>query len=237
MTYVSDDEVRSQTDMNPRERAVYLTKRTGVLPCIKLRHEDENNALAYAQAMAAGGARVIEITMTTPGALAAIKTIAKTFGDSLYVAAGTVLDPATAREVILAGGRLIVSPVVLPDVIAVAHRYQVACYAGAFTPTECLMAMQAGADMVKVFPAQLGGPKYMTNLRMVFPDINLIPSGGVTEDNAGEYIRYGACAVSGARTFMNHDKIAEEGVSWITAQVARYIEIVRTALVARAPLP
>lgn len=235
MNSVSDDEARSQADTSPRERVVYLTKQTGVLPCIKLRREDD--ILAYARAMAAGGARVIEVTMTTPGALTAIKAIAEVFGDDLYVAAGTVLDPMTAREVILAGGRLIVSPVVLPDVIATAHRYQVACYAGAYTPTECLTAMQAGADMIKIFPAQLGGPKYMTNLRMVFPDVNLIPSGGITEDNAGEYIRCGACAVSGARTFMNHEKIAEEGVGWITAQVARYIEIVRAARIARPSLP
>lgn len=235
MSYASDDEAQAQVDTSPRERVVYLTKQTGVLPCIKLRHEDDT--LAYARAMAAGGARVIEVTMTTPGALAAIEAIAEAFGDDLYVAAGTVLDPATAREVILAGGRLIVSPVVLPEVITMAHRYQVACYAGAFTPTECLTAMQAGADMIKIFPAQLGGPKYMTNLRMVFPDVNLIPSGGVTEDNAGEYIRCGACAVSGARTFMNHERIAREGMGWITAQVARYIEIVRAAKATRPPLP
>jgi len=235
MNYGSDGEAKLQADISPRERVVHLTKQTGVLPCIKLRHKDDY--LAYARAMYEGGARVIEITMTTPDALSAIAAIAESFGDDLYVAAGTVLDPATAREVILAGGRLIVSPVVLPDVIAMAHRYQVACYSGAFTPTECLTAMQAGAEMIKIFPAQLGGPKYMTNLRMVFPEVNPIPSGGITEDNAGEYIRCGACAISGARTFMNHDKIAQEGLSWITAQVALYIGIVQAARAQRSPLP
>jgi 2-dehydro-3-deoxyphosphogluconate aldolase/(4S)-4-hydroxy-2-oxoglutarate aldolase len=180
---------------------------------------------------------VIEITMTTPDALAAIRDISQAFGDKLYAAAGTVLDVATAREVILAGGKLIVSPVILPEVVALAHRYGAACYPGASTATECLLAMQAGADMVKIFPAQIGGPSYMTNLRMVFPDVNLIPSGGITERNAADYIRCGACAVSGARTFMNHEMIAQEGVGWITGQVRRYIEIVRKAKENLPPLP
>ena len=163
-----------------------------------------------------GGARVIEVTMTTPGALAAIEAIAAEFQGRLWVAAGTVLDAATAREVILHGGSLIVNPAVIPDVIDVANRYLVPVYSGAFTATECLQAMRAGASMVKIFPAELGGPKYMTNLRMVFPEVNLIPSGGVSLDNAAEFIRCGACAVSGARTFMNREKIAAEGLGWIT---------------------
>lgn len=235
MTYDSGVDETIISSMSPRERVVFLTKRTGVLPCIKLRQKDDY--LAYARAMYEGGARVIEITMTTPGALAAIHDIAEAFGDRLFVAAGTVLDAATAREVILAGGRLIVSPVILPEVVEMAHRYGAACYPGAFTATECLQAMRVGADMVKIFPAQLGGPKYMTNLRMVFPDVNLIPSGGISESNAAEYIRSGACAVSGARTFMNHERIAQEGLDWITRQVRRYIEIVQEAKKNLPPLP
>ena len=125
MIYSSNDRVAGWEDMTPRERVVYLTKATGVLPCIKLRERDDY--LAYAQAMHDGGARVIEITMTSPDALAAIGRISEAFSDQLYVAAGTVLDVTTAREVILAGGRLIVSPVILPEVIDLAHRYGAAC--------------------------------------------------------------------------------------------------------------
>ena len=217
----------SRDDKNRKEMVIAQTKATGILPCLKLNRKDD--LLGYAQAMYDGGARVIEITMTTPGALAAIESIAEEFQGRLWVAAGTVLDAATAREVILHGGSLIVNPAVIPDVIDVAHRYLVPVYSGAFTATECLQAMRAGASMVKIFPAELGGPKYMTNLRMVFPDINLIPSGGVSLDNAAEFIRCGACAVSGARTFMNREKIAAEGLGWITKQVARYIQIVQDA--------
>jgi 2-dehydro-3-deoxyphosphogluconate aldolase/(4S)-4-hydroxy-2-oxoglutarate aldolase len=203
------------------------TKSTGVLPCIKLHQRDD--FLAYAQAMHDGGARVVEVTMTTPGALEAIETIAGAFKGRLWVAAGTVLDAATAREVILHGGSLLVNPAVVPEVIEMGNRYGVPVYCGAFTATEVLQAMRAGASMVKIFPAQLGGPKYMTNLKMVFPEVDLIPSGGISLDNAAEFIRCGACAVSGARTFMDRDQIAAEGVAWITRQVARYVEIVREA--------
>lgn len=217
----------SRDDKSRKELVIEQTKATGILPCIKLKRKDD--FLGYAQAMYDGGARVIEITMTTPGALAAIEAIAEEFQGRLWVAAGTVLDAATAREVILHGGSLLVNPAVIPDVIDVANRYLVPVYSGAFTATECLQAIRAGASMVKIFPAELGGPKYMTNLRMVFPDVNLIPSGGVNLDNAAEFIRCGACAVSGARTFMNSEKIGAEGLGWITKQVARYIQIVRDA--------
>jgi 2-dehydro-3-deoxyphosphogluconate aldolase/(4S)-4-hydroxy-2-oxoglutarate aldolase len=216
-----------RSDKTLKETVIEQTKAAGVLPCIKLKAKDD--FIAYAQAMYDGGARVIEVTMTTPGALEAIEAVSSTFRGRLWVAAGTVLDPATAREVILHGGSVIVSPAVVPDVIEMASRYGVPVYSGAFTATEVLQAMRAGASMVKIFPAQLGGPQYMTNLRMVFPEVNLIPSGGVNPENAAEFIRCGACAVSGARTFMDHQKIAAEGIGWITGQVARYVEIIRQA--------
>ena len=210
-----------------KEAVIAATKETGILPCIKV--YEKVDFLAYARAMYEGGARVVEITMTTPGVFDAMEAIASEFDGRLFIAAGTVLDPVTAREVILHGGNLIVSPTVNTGVIAMANRYSVPVYSGAFTPTECLTAHEAGADMVKVFPAQLGGPKYMTNLRMVFPGIDLIPSGGISLENAPDFIRCGACAVSGARMFMDHEKIAQEGLPWLTSQVAAFIDIVRKA--------
>lgn len=216
-----------KADQTLKEYVIQQTKTAGVLPCIKLHQKDDY--IAYAQAMYDGGARVIEVTMTTPGALEAIEAISSHFGDELLCAAGTVLDPATAREVILHGGSVIVNPCVIDDVIDLAGRYNVPVFSGAFTATEVFNAMRKGAAMVKIFPGALGGPKYMTNLRMVFPEVNLIPSGGITPDNAADFIRCGACAVSGARTFMDFDKIAKEGLSSITRQVAKFVEIVAEA--------
>lgn len=225
----------SREDKTLREIVVEQTKGTGVLPCIKLHQEDD--FISFAQAMYDGGARVIEVTMTTPGVLGAIEAISSEFKGKLWVAAGTVLDATAAREVILRGGSLIVNPAVVPEVIQLANRYGVPVYSGAFTATEVLAAMQAGATMVKIFPAQLAGAKYMTNLKMVYPDVNLVPSGGISLENAADFIRCGACAVSGARTFMNHDKIAEHGLGWITQRVGRYIEVIAEAKRSLPPLP
>lgn len=213
--------------MSLKEKVISYTKETGILPCIKLHKKDDY--IAYAQAMYDGGARVIEVTMTTPGVLEAIEAISDHFGDKLLVAAGTVLDPTSAREVILHGGSIIVNPCVIEDVIDLANRYNVPVFSGAFSATEVFNAMRAGATMVKIFPGALGGPKYMTNLKMVFPEVNLIPSGGITPENAGEFIRCGACAVSGARTFMDFEKIEREGLISVTNQVKKFIDIIAEA--------
>ncbi|MBR5797853.1 MAG: bifunctional 4-hydroxy-2-oxoglutarate aldolase/2-dehydro-3-deoxy-phosphogluconate aldolase [Clostridia bacterium] len=221
--------------MSLKERVISYTKETGILPCIKLHKKDDY--IAYAQAMYDGGARVIEVTMTTPGVLEAIEAISDHFGDKLLVAAGTVLDPTSAREVILHGGSIIVNPCVIEDVIDLANRYNVPVFSGAFSATEVFNAMRAGATMVKIFPGALGGPKYMTNLKMVFPEVNLIPSGGITPENAGEFIRCGACAVSGARTFMDFDKIEREGLISVTNQVKKFIDIIAEAKKDIPPIP
>lgn len=214
-------------DVSLKEYVIQQTKSTGILPCIKLHQKDDY--IAYAQAMYDGGARVIEVTMTTPGVLEAIEAISSHFGDKLLVAAGTVLDPTSAREVIMHGGSIIVNPCVIEDVIDVANRYNVPVFSGAFSATEVFTAMRKGATMVKIFPGALGGPKYMTNLKMVFPDVNLIPSGGITPENAADFIKCGACAVSGARTFMDFEKIEREGLISVTNQVKKFIDIIAEA--------
>ena len=216
-----------KSDMSLKEYVIHQTKSTGILPCIKLHQKDDY--IAYAQAMYDGGARVLEVTMTTPGVLEAIEAISEHFGDELLVAAGTVLDPTSAREVILHGGSIIVNPCVIDDVIDVANRYNVPVFSGAFSATEVFNAMRQGATMVKIFPGALGGAKYMTNLKMVFPEVNLIPSGGITPENAADFIKCGACAVSGARTFMDFDKIEKEGLISVTKQVKKFIDIIAEA--------
>lgn len=222
-------------DMSRREEAVYLTKSTGILPAMKLKQATD--MLPYAQAMYDGGARVIEITMTTPGVLENFRAISAAFGDKLYLAAGTCLDAATALDAIKSGASILVSPAVVPEVIDIANRYRVACYSGAFTATEVFTVMRAGADMVKIFPAALGGSAYMTNLKMVYPEVNLIPSGGISLETAGDFIRAGACAVSGMRNFFDAEMVAHHGVGWITAQTQRYLRLVAEAKNANVSLP
>lgn len=216
-----------RSDYMLKERVMAAINNTGVLPCIKLHQKDD--WIKYAQAMYDGGARCIEVTMTTPGVLEAIEAISTHFKGKMYVAAGTVLDATSAREVIMHGGDIIVNPCVIDDVIDVANRYQVPIFSGAFTATEVFSAMRKGVTAVKIFPGALGGAKYMTNLKMVFPEVSLIPSGGITEQNVVEFIKCGACAVSGARTFMNFEMIEKEGIGWVTKQVARFVELIREA--------
>jgi 2-dehydro-3-deoxyphosphogluconate aldolase/(4S)-4-hydroxy-2-oxoglutarate aldolase len=222
-------------NMNTREKAIYWTKEAGVLPAIKIKAED--NVIPYVRAMLEGGVHVVEITTTTPNAFKHFEAIEKEFKGEVLTAAGTVLDAATARLAILSGVKILVSPSLCPDVIATAKRYGMACYAGAFSATEVQKAMELGVDMVKIFPAALGGPKYMTNLRMVYPEVNLIPSGGVSLETAGEFIKAGACAISGARNFFNYEMVKKHGNGWITEQIKKYIQIVAEARQIAPPLP
>jgi 2-dehydro-3-deoxyphosphogluconate aldolase/(4S)-4-hydroxy-2-oxoglutarate aldolase len=218
-----------------REEVIHWTRTVGILPAIKLKQSTD--LLPYVRALYKAGARVVEITATTPGVLDALKTATAELGNDLYLGVGTVLDTETARAAIMAGARLIANPAVIPEVIAMTHRYGVACYSGAFTATECLSAMLAGADMVKIFPAALGGPKYMLNLKMVYPQVNLIPSGGISLQDAGEYIKSGACAVSGSRHFVDAEMVERHGFDWITGRTMEFIKLVEEARKSPYPLP
>ncbi len=222
-------------DVSRRGQAVWLTKSTGILPAIKMKRQEDLRP--FVRAMYHGGARVIEITLTTPGVFESLHQLSAEFGDEVFFAAGTVLTAAAAFAAISAGARIIVSPALVPEVIETANTYGAACYAGALTATECLGAMRAGADMIKIFPAALGGPKYVTNLRMVFPEANLIPSGGINKDTAGQYIQCGAAAVSGARNFFDREMVERHGLGWLTEQIVEYIRIIAEARSSAKPLP
>ena len=222
--------------LNLRERAVLWTKETGVLPAMKLKREVED-VVPYIEAMVEGGMKVVEITMTTPNALRHYEAIRDRFEDSVIIASGTTLDAASARLAILSGVGIIVSPMLKIELIETAHRYGAACFPGSYTATEVLTAIEAGADMVKIFPGALAGPKYMTNLKMVYPEVNLIPSGGVGLDNAADFIKCGACAISGARNFFDLEQVEKHGLKWITEQVKKYIDIVAEAKRNAPPLP
>ena len=230
MTLSDEVEARSV-----RQEVIHWTRKVGILPAIKLKQGKE--LLPYVRALHQAGVRVVEITATTPGVLEALKIVKAELRGDIRLGVGTVLDAETARAAIMAGAELIVNPAVVPEVIAMAHRYGAACFSGAFTATECLSAMVAGADMVKIFPAALCGPRYLLNLKMVYPEIQLIPSGGIGLQNAAEFIKCGACAISGAREFVNDDLVQQHGFEWITARTAEFIRVVEEARKSAYPLP
>lgn len=152
-------------------------------------------ALGIAEACIAGGITALEVAFTTPDTLGVIKTLRERHGDNVMLGAGTVLDPETARLAILAGAQFIISPSVNVDTIRMCQRYQVLAMPGVMTPTEIVTALEAGADIIKIFPAEMFGPAYIKALSAPLPHAPLMPTGGVTVDNLGTWFANGALAV------------------------------------------
>lgn len=212
---------------NPgKEEILRVIEETGVVAVIRLASAEP--LLRAAEAVAAGGVRVIEFTMTTPRALEVLAGASAAPGASIF-GAGTVLDAETARAAILAGARFIVSPVLCPDVIRLCRRYDVPVIPGAMTPTEILRAWELGADMVKVFPAGVLGPRYLKDILAPLPQLRLIPTGGVTLENAGEYIRAGAIAVGVGGDLLDARAITEGRWPVLTERAAALVQRIAEA--------
>lgn len=166
----------------------------GIVPVV--RTSSAESAIQAVEAIYKGGIRAAEITMTVPGAVHALEKVADRFGGKIMLGAGTVLDPETARICMLAGAEFFVTPSLRVSVIEMAKRYSKVVCPGALTPTEVLTAWEAGADLVKVFPCgNVGGPKYIKALKGPFPQIEMVPTGGVNLETAGEFLKAGACAL------------------------------------------
>jgi len=180
---------------------------SGVIAVIRL--TDVKKLGQIVDALSAGGLNALEITMTTPGALDIMKTLSASLSEDFLIGAGTVLDSETARMAILAGAQFIVGPTLNIDVIKMAHRYDKVVIPGAFTPTEILTAWDYGADVVKVFPATAVGPKYFKDVKGPLPQVKLTPTGGVSLENAAEFIRCGAFCLGVGSALLNKSMIAE----------------------------
>ncbi|HEX2081829.1 MAG TPA: bifunctional 4-hydroxy-2-oxoglutarate aldolase/2-dehydro-3-deoxy-phosphogluconate aldolase [Longimicrobium sp.] len=181
------------TESPPRDAIVQRIVQSGALAVVRLPRADD--VLPAARALHEGGVSVIEVTMTVPGALDAIGRLAREIGGDLLIGVGSVLDAETARRAVQAGARFVVSPVFDGEIIAETQRQGAAALPGAFTPTEILRAHRAGADLVKVFPSDSLGPSFIRGVLAPMPFLRLVPTGGVTPANAGEWIRAGAAAV------------------------------------------
>lgn len=167
--------------------------------------------------------------MTVPRAVSLIERLVSSAPAGLLVGAGTVLDGETARQVVLAGASFVVSPVFRPDVVRLCHRYDVAAMPGCMTPTEILAAWEAGADVVKVFPATALGPGYFRDVRGPLPQVRLMPTGGVSLENAGEWIRAGAVAIGVGTALVDRKAVAEGSFDRITVNARRFVEAVQLA--------
>jgi 2-dehydro-3-deoxyphosphogluconate aldolase / (4S)-4-hydroxy-2-oxoglutarate aldolase len=187
-----------------------------------------------AEALVSGGVRALEITMTVPDAPAHIAHLVRDLGDDALVGAGTVLDADAAQAVLDAGARFVVSPAFDANVVARCHAADVAALPGAYTPTEILRAWQAGADLVKVFPATALGPRYLRDVRGPLPDVRLMPTGGVTVENAGDWIRAGAAAVGLGSDLVDPKRVAAGDFAGITERARTLVENIRAARAAQA---
>ena len=194
-----------------------------------LRHTEAQRAIETADALREAGVVVIEVTLNTSGALSMLRAIADHFGDRLIIGAGTVLSADAAREAIAAGAQLIVSPHLDEAIIAAATAHQVACIPGAFTPTEIVRAWTAGASMVKVFPAGPVGPRYIRDLLAPLDNIPLVPTGGVTLENAGDFIRAGAAALGLGSALVSPALVAAGQFERLTETARAFLATIRAA--------
>jgi len=204
-----------------RDDALTLIRRTGVIAIMRAQASDQ--LLAAAEAVHAGGVQAIEVTFTTPGALDVIRQAVAMTGRDVLFGAGTVLDPESARAAILAGAQFIVCPTLNLATITLCKRYGVPVLPGAFTPTEILTAWEAGADLVKVFPASVGGPGYIKAVRAPLPHISLVPVGGVDLGNTADFIRAGAAAVGVGGELINQKTLDAADWPGLTDRARRFV--------------
>lgn len=210
--------------MKEKKTNLEIMQESGVVGVI--RTKSSARLIKVAEAIKKGGVNCIEITMTTPNALSVIEEVSAEVDDVL-IGAGTVLDAETARAAILAGAEYLVSPTVDLGMIEMAKRYDKAVAPGAFTPTEIIEAWQAGADIVKVFPASRLGPKFLSDVKAPLPQVSLMPTGGVSKENAADFIRAGADVICVGSALLDKQAIAEENYKVMTQNAKDLVQAVK----------
>ena len=200
-------------------------RKTGLVPV--LRAESEEDALRLAEAILDGGIDIVEMTMTVPGALPLLRRLRREY-PKMLLGVGTVLDPETARLCILEGAQFIVSPALNIKTVELCQRYSIAVLAGALTPTEVVNAWQAGADVIKIFPANaMGGASYLRSLKAPLPQVDFVPTGGVSLTTALDFLRAGALALGVGADLVAADAIHAGHPERITEKARQYMDIVR----------
>jgi 2-dehydro-3-deoxyphosphogluconate aldolase/(4S)-4-hydroxy-2-oxoglutarate aldolase len=223
----SNDEFHSDGGFSVLKQEILARiQRTGIIPVLRaLSIED---ALAIVEAISAGGIDVIEVTMTVPGAIDVIRKLRKIRTD-LLIGAGTVLDPETARSCMQEGAQFIVTPVINVATIEICQKHSVAVFPGALTPTEIFTAWQAGGDAIKIFPASaMGGAPYLRSLKAPLPQVELIPTGGISTATAADFLRAGAFALGVGADLCDSSAIAEGKPERITQTAREYLQIIAT---------
>lgn len=194
-----------------------------------LRADSSEQLVRVAEALAEGGITAIEVTMTTPNALQVITEVTARLGEQIVMGVGTVLDTETCRAAILAGAEFVVTPVTKPDVIRLSNRYGKPIASGAFTPTEALLSYESGADFVKLFPADQVGPTYIKNILAPLPMLQIIPTGGVSPETIGDFMRAGSVAVGAGSTLVSKEALKNGDFAAITARAKEFVDAIQAA--------
>jgi 2-dehydro-3-deoxyphosphogluconate aldolase/(4S)-4-hydroxy-2-oxoglutarate aldolase len=211
-----------------KEKVLSFIRDVGIVPVVRTKSAE--SAVRAIEAIYRGGIRAAEITMTVPGAVKALEKVADQFGDRIVLGAGTVLDPETARVCMLAGAEFFVTPALRTSTIELARRYSKVICPGALTPTEVLTAWEAGADIVKVFPCgTVGGAKYIKALKAPFPQIEMIPTGGVNLQTAGDFLKAGACAVAVGGELIDDETIQKGDYDVFEERARQFLQAIATA--------
>lgn len=210
-----------------REHQLHRMLESGVVAVV--RSSDSSQLVEVARALTDGGVPSIEITMTVPNPIDVLRQVRVALGDKVLLGAGTVLDPETARAVILAGADFVVGPTLNLDVIRLCKRYDKLVMPGAFTPTEIITAWEAGADIVKVFPADVVGPAFFKAVRGPLPQVRLMPTGGVDLNTAADFLKAGACCLGVGGQLVESKAIAEKNFGRIRDLAKQYVEVVKKA--------
>jgi 2-dehydro-3-deoxyphosphogluconate aldolase / (4S)-4-hydroxy-2-oxoglutarate aldolase len=214
-----------------RDEIVNRIKQIAVVPIV--RTPNKETAIAAVEAVREGGIDCVEITMTVANAIEAIEAVADRYGDRILLGAGTVLDPETARACMLAGAQFFVTPSLNVKTIELARRYSKPIFPGGLTPTEVLTAWEAGADGVKVFPCNaLGGAKYIKSLKAPFPQIELVPTGGVNLETIADFLAAGSAAVGVGSELIDAKSVAEGNYRFIAEKARKFREAVRPQVLA-----
>lgn len=204
-----------------------LIEEVGIIPAIRVSSTDD--AMFAVEAVCSSGIPIVEVTTTVPGATAVMAELART-NPKLVIGAGTVLDLDAAKRCLDVGAKFLTSPGLDLSIVDFAVKHQILVFPGALTPTEVTLAWKAGADLVKIFPcAALGGPPYVKALKAPFPDVHMIASGGVTQQNAGDFILAGASAIGVGRHLVQPDAIKRRERGWIRELARRYVQMVQDA--------
>ena len=213
----------------PKSKEQYFQQIADAGVIAVIRAPSKESLIDIAQALLAGGVPGIEVTMSTPKAIAGIEMLADQLGDKCVVGVGTVLDAATAKDAIQAGAQFVVSPMFEPEIVETTKRYGKISVPGAFTPTEIMRAWGAGADVVKVFPSTALGPSYFKDILAPLPQLKLTPTGGVDLKNAGEWIKAGAVFLGAGSALVSKDAMAKKDWSSITNNAKAFVDAVKTA--------